>query len=304
MLTESNTPGNDVGFFGEVFEVLYQLLNSKRRTGRYDTELAVHWGRYFTWYEEAVGTNAWEYYFTQLFNHESIDPGAERRPAMYGWYKEHNGATWGPLSVHRDGGQRLRAAIQVRHEILGPGLVFDVRLDVKQKLEKYAAELLHGDLHIAVHRRTTDWGHGPVLPTQEFIDVLKPYVDSGYKVLLATDRAEETTEFRHHLGSQNVVTTNACGGVDSKTNKPHTGAACGSMAHHGYEVLQDAYVMSKCQVRLATSSNVSNFVEVLNPAQELDWSLYPTVWGIEFASGVHGELRRKKPEGWPNLTGW
>lgn len=305
VLHEINAEGvaRSVGFFGETLEVLTQLLQSKRLTGKYDQTLAVHWGKNSDYLDERYGDNAWEYYFTQPFGN-TVTPEDPRMPSHPGWHHPRGKATWGPFSVHRDGGQRLRAALQVHREVLGPGLIFDIRPDVRARLEAYARELLSDGNYIGVHRRATDWGHGPILPTEEFFSALDPYVDTGHNVMLLTEDERQVQSFVDHYGQDRVKTTDSCRSVDQQTGMPHTGAACGSPARHGYEVLQDAFVLSKCDVRLATSSNLCSFVEILNPLQQLDETLYPTVWGVEFESGVHGPLRRVKSPGWPNTSGW
>lgn len=305
VLHETNKLGgknHSVGFFGEVLEVLTQLLLSKRLTGEYDRDLAVHWGPNSDYFDARYGDNAWEYYFTQPFGNQ-VCPDAERRPSRPGRYNEPGLATWCPFSVHRDGGQRLRAALQVNREILGPGLVLDIRPDLRARLEAYSRELLSDGHYVGVHRRATDWGHGPILPIEQFFSALDPHVERGAGIMLLTEDDRQVKQFQDRYGSR-VKTTDSCRGVDTATNMPHTGALCGSPARHGYEVLQDAFVLSRCNVRLATSSNLCSFVEILEPLQELDETLYPTVYGVEFQSGVHGALRRTKAPGWPNNTGW
>lgn len=303
LLVESNVPHNSVGYFGEVLEVLHALLNSKHALGRYDEEMGVWWGPGSTFFDADYGENAWEYYFTPLFNREVVH-STVKSPSFVGFYPRPGAATWGPFSVHRDGGQRLRAAVQVGREVMGPGLIFDIREDLKLQLAAYSRVLLADRPHLGVHRRTTDWHHGPTLPIEQVFAAVDPHVDAGYDVLLVTDSEQPVQQFYGRYGADRVKTTDACRGVDETTKMPHTGVRCGSPARHGYEVLQDAYVLSRCEKRLATSSNLTSFVEILNPWQELDESLYPTVWGVEFESGVHGPLRREKPPGWPNTSGW
>ncbi len=302
ILVAGHSPHNPMGLFAETLEVFNQLLRSKQMLGHYDTDLAVEWGADCCYYHEQSGSNVFEYYFTPLFN-KPVLPNTDRLVGgkIAGFYDEPkvSKCTWGPLSVHRNDKSRTRSVRQVNEEIWGK--IFEFRPGVLSRLEETAELLVRNRKTIGTHRRTTDWGHGPIPPRTTVFSALDEYVAKGYDIYLSTDNNKEVDEFRVRYGDR-VLCTDACRGTDDK-QQPMFGH-CASPAYHGYEAILDAFILSRTDVRLVTSSNLSTFAEILNPNQELDEQLQPTVHAHEYENGKYSAIYSRKYDGWPNKAGW
>ena len=291
-----------MGLFAETLEVFHQLIRSKQVLGHYDTDLAVEWGADCCYYHEASGKNVFEYYFTPLFD-KPVLPGVDRKigAKIAGFYDESmvSKCTWGPLSVHRNEKSRARFVKQANEEIWEK--IFGFRPGVRYKLEETAEPVIRNRKTVGTHRRTTDWGHGPVPRRTDVFSVLDAYVANGYHVYLSTDNEQEVDEFKVRYGDK-LLYTNVCRGTNDK-GQPMFGH-CASPAYHGYEAILDAFILSRTNVRLATSSNLSTFAEILNPSQEVDEQLQPTVHAQEYENGKYAAIYTTKYEGWPNKAGW
>ena len=298
LLCTSHVDYNPMGLFAEFLEVMNQLIYSKIQNGTYDDTLAVEWGANNLYYDETVGTNVWEYYFTPLFG-TPVKPGGVCAPPIWGHYHNPHKTTWGPLSVHRNELSKDKYVRQVKNEILGH--ITSFRPEVRQSLDEARAELLRDYKTVGLHRRTTDWQHGPILNINDFFNELDPWVDKDYRVFIATDHPLQIELFSARYGDR-LLYHDVCRGTNNK-GQPMQGT-CKSPAHHGYEALLDAFTLSKTTVRLATSSNLSTFAQMLNPDQELLQGLWPTVHALEWENGYYAPVYRKKYEGWPNRAGW
>lgn len=302
ILVTGHDPKNPMGLFAEILEVFNQLIRSKQLTGQYDTELAVEWGSECCYYHAGTGNNVFEYYFTPLFD-KPLVPGEERLLGnkIAGFYDEEkvSKCTWGPLSVHRNEKSKDKFVKQANKEIWQK--IFRFRPEVEHKLETATRNLMQDYVFVGTHRRTTDWGHGPIPNRLDVFNALDDYVADGYSVYLSTDNDYEVQEFKTKYGDA-LFYNQVCRGTNAH-GQPMFGH-CESPAQHGYEAILDAYMLAKADVRLATSSNLSTFAAILNPWQTLDERLQPTVHGIEWENGKYAAVHSQKYPGWPNTRGW
>jgi hypothetical protein len=143
---------------------------------------------------------------------------------------------------------------------------FRIRPEIQKKIDDYVESRFSKDHIIAIHYRGTDKGCEAVpVPHAEVIETTKNYISqnqlTNYKIFIATDEQEMVSTLLDAFGTDHVI--------GYSTQRSQNGAPLhfgnSDPSGHGEEALIDAVLLSKGDILIRTSSNLSRWSTYLNP---------------------------------------
>ena len=234
----------NVGFFANFLDVIRRISDVESKNEKW----FVYWGPNSPYYDESYGTNAWEYFFKNVYEYEQ---GQHRDDV--------------PDLVLQPG-KNFRETINfyIQKHIKYTSLVEDVFEDFSKKIQQYNTL----GVHIRKTDKNTPYFHGEsdlALPIDNV--VYKKYIDTLLerdkydKIFLATDDAG-TLEYFKDIYKNKVLYTNAFRGSDH--HGVHLNYKNVSGFKKGLDVLIECLALSKCNFLLKSTSNVSSTAQFLN----------------------------------------
>lgn len=238
--------GRDVGFFSMCFQVMGAVYFCEK----YGHNLKIDFvgGPY---YEEGVGENWWEYYFSRKHFNFSGDKACRER-LLNEW--EQKDFSYFGRALSSPVGHRLIDILDIQDTIL-------------ERYVDFKSENLDGQQVVGIHYRGTDKVSGKGkesdrVPYEDVFDYLKQNTDSRFFV--ATDEQAFLGQIERVFGAR-VISYNALRSNDSASI--HSGLAGASMYKAGEDALIDCLLLSSCAWLVRTDSNLSYACRFFNPTQ-------------------------------------
>lgn len=226
-----------IGFFATLNQVLGQLYLYEKGRSKF-SGLAVDFGEHGLYYDPKYGPNWWSYYFEPLsigIKENSVIKIASKKEAARGFIERYQIT-------------RMEAASLVKKYI-------HVKDQIQDKVNQFVIRHFQNFFTIGVHYRGTD--KKKEAPRVSYENVFKSIKDSSpldrpYQIFVATDEApflEAIKEkFPGRVISIEAHRTEGNSGVHFLNNSPY---------ELGEEALLDALLLSKCNLLIRTSSNLS-----------------------------------------------
>lgn len=238
MLTLEHTP--NVGMFAAANQVLgnLSLFESGQLSG-----MVVDFEKNGLYYDPDQGTNWWGYYF------EPISLGQKTNASIVYPTKTQYLEAW----AQRRTLSREIAAYLIHKYV-------HIRPHLQQKFDDFAAQ--HFDSYmIGVHFRGTDKEkEAPRVAYEAVFEQIDSHIPDGktWKLFIATDEADflEEARERYHVVAIQAHRTDSNVGVHFLHKNSYV---------LGEEALMDAYLLSKCDLLIKTSSNLSLWSTYFNP---------------------------------------
>ncbi len=206
--------------------------------------IEVNFGKWGYYYEKSYGFNWWNYYC------EPICCGAKNRPKTITghdpWEIE--------LNTSRDEAWELiQKYIFVKEEIL-------------EEVDQFCDENFDGGLVVGVHYRGTDkYTEAPLLSykkmVEQIFDITEKHGLEEFKVFLATDEEGFLNYMISIFGNRLCFKEDTSRSTDGKPihyNQPHP-------YQSGKDAIIDALLLSRCDILIRTSSNLSRWSTYFNP---------------------------------------
>lgn len=213
--------------------------------------------------------NAWNYYFENVSN-----------VSLHAAYKSKNFVladfNYPSSYCERHCGKYgfpLNDAVDYYYPIIRNNI--RIREDIRTQLENDLQSIGISDSTLAVHYRGTDmkrsdnWMHEQTAAENRYIDSAKRLMSSGNysSIFLATDEEKIINLFKEVFGQDKIITYKAFRDT-GKNSLEGIHLTPSDRKNHkyllGYEVLRDAYTLSKCKSLICGYSNVSNIAIIWN----------------------------------------
>jgi len=247
-----------MGFFGEFMSALGALhIYEKGGVGNYRlTGVAIDYGTTGTYYDPTHGANWWEYYFEPVNVGQSA--GAQIVTTVNGGEIEHDLARRIEFGVPRkEAYQLIKKYIRLKPFI-------------KEKISQYVKKSFGKGKVIGVHFRGTDKYHeSPIAPFEEvaahvdqaIVDFEKGHT-KGIKIFVATDQQDFLDYMCERYPSKVIYYEESTRSMDGKP--VHTSFLPNNYKK-GEDALLDCLLLSKCDILIKTSSNLSLCSAYFNP---------------------------------------
>jgi len=245
MITAERLPGH--GMFGSANYILGHL--NLFETGQMPdvSGITVDFGTSGLYYDPNCGSNWWTYYF------EPIDFGEkENTQVIYSSNNQSNNAFQQRRKMPKS------AAVEIVKKYI------HIKPHIQEKVDAFAAQFFQNNYVIGIHYRGTD--KSKEAPKVKYVNVLKEinkHIPNNipYVLFIATDEME-FLELARSIYSTRVIAIDA--------HRQAIGSPGVHFAHkHNYsigeEALIDACLLSKCDLLIRTSSNLSLWSTFFNP---------------------------------------
>lgn len=245
------------GFFGNMF----MTLNGIHMCEAAGVLPIPFWDSRCLFYDSRYGSNAWDYYFQQpktfLLNTQYTK--------AKDWIFLPDAGTPYPLPERTS--IRLAYAFCIKHFVR-------LRADVQYAIDSAHALMFEDRSVVGVHMRLTDAAlgfEGRTVPSIEhyvkFIDkLLESHNFSG--IFLATDSTDAVTAMRRRYGNRILTLDCIRSNNDVSIHGHYDSGVAGSPYLKGFEVIRDAYLLSKTDFLVRTHSRVTAYSLCLNPGLE------------------------------------
>jgi len=233
----------NVGMFASANQVLGQLylFDSGKMAG-----LSIHFEKNGLYYDPSLGPNWWSYYF------EPICLGEKRGANRVYPTRDHYLQVWAQRALL----PRATAAYLVKKYI-------HINLDIQKKIDTFVAQYFH-DYMIGIHYRGTDKGNeAPRISYETVFEEIEKHIpqEKPYSLFVATDELAFLEQARKRYPTH-VIALDAHRSLSSGL-----GVHVVNKNHYliGEEALMDACLLSKCDLLIRTSSNLSLWSTYFNP---------------------------------------
>jgi hypothetical protein len=215
------------------------------------------WDQESLFFEEARGSNVWEYYFEQI-----IIPGitcSSGAPARMAFKPDaaRIGPRYGGLSVRETYHQCIQRHVRLKEPI-------------RREIGLIKAELFGAGHVVGVHARFTDVQAGSenrnAPPVAEYFQKIDEYSTSNPvdRIFVATDYLPALQQFQQRYGNK-VVALECIRSVDTTSVHGHYDSGLpGSPYLKGLEVIRDAYLLASVSHLICVHSRVSAYSLCLN----------------------------------------
>ena len=235
-----------LGMFAAANQVLGYLDLYENGGGRFFAGFCVDFGVNGLYYDPERGPNWWDYYF------EPISVGKRKGSRVKSVSKEEGFRAL----IHRRQITRARAGALVKKYV-------HVKRPILEKVDQFALRHFHGFFTIGVHYRGTDKElEAPRVAYEVVIESILNQIpsDQPYQIFVATDEVPflETMQQRFPNRVVAIEAHRSVGeqGIHLSNDHPH---------EIGVEALMDALLLSKCDLLIRTSSNLSLWSTYFNP---------------------------------------
>lgn len=246
------TSRND-GMFSILFDVFYLVRAYEKQQFN---SVKVDFGSSGLYFEKGYGLNWWSYYFEPIsygiankINTAKVN-GDDGHPLIF----PYNIPYGMELAISRE---EANALIK-KHIIVKPYILKDV--------DQFVSDHFSGYTTIGVHYRGTDkmYGEAPKLKYEKALKVIKLHIKklavSDYKIFVATDEQDFIEFMLETFGDKICFNMDAARSTNGKPlhklNK--------SPYKHGLEALMDCLLLSRTDLLIRTSSNLSLFSTYFN----------------------------------------
>ncbi len=239
--------GRDVGFFSMFFQVIGAVHFCKKYKHNLEVDFVA--GPYF---EEAVGKNWWEYYFSR--KRFDFSGGGVRHDRVLNEWEQKDFSYYG-RALSSAVGNALVGVVDIRDAVLG-------------KVIDFKNKNMDGHPVVGIHYRGTDKVSGKGkesdrVPYEDVFDYLEK--DNGCLFFVATDEQafldRMESVFADRVISYNALRSNSSASI-------HRGGISGiSKYKAGEDALIDCLLLAGCNKLVRTDSNLSDACRFFNPRQ-------------------------------------
>lgn len=211
----------------------------------------VDFENYGLYYDLGYGPNWWSYYF------EPIRIGSSKGA----YIKRFNIDEFSHYSFLSEYG----LSREKNHDLIQKYV--HIRPEIQKKIDQFVQDRFNGHHIIGIHYRGTDKTlEAPFVPYQRVIDCVNNYITENqlqnYKIFIASDEQEVIYQLLSVYGEDRVI--------GYSTMRSSNGAALHfnltNQRLHGEEALIDCVLLSKSNLLIRTSSNLSRWSTYFNPA--------------------------------------
>lgn len=218
--------------------------------------LEVDFGREGLYFEEAYGSNWWNYYFEPIKLAAKEDLNRKKRPLIF---PDSAKAFFGNSVYFYYPRQKVYKIIQK---------YIKIKPSILEEVTNFQREHFSEVYTIGVHYRGTDKFREATFISKETVltktlDILKKKNPKEYKVFLATDVFGVKEFFKKALGDKLVISSKLFSKNDHGLHYQQRGYFIGK------EALIDALLLSKCHFLIRTASNLSGAAAFFNPKLEI-----------------------------------
>jgi len=242
-----NAPGRGYGMFSLFCFVAGAL--KEYETNKY-RGLEVYFGENCDYYDKSYGNNCWEYYCKPI----RLGRNPKRKIKKFNT-EEYAQLAFGALKL-----ERLELFRIIKKYI-------NIKDAIKTKVNKFFDEHFKGHHVIAIHYRGTDKiSEAPMVPYDEVTNVVQNYIDShdlqDFKLFVATDEQPFLT-YMENAYPNLIISYNASRSTDGKPL--HYGRSDIKPYKQGEDAIIDCLLLSKGDILIRTSSNLSAWSSYFNP---------------------------------------
>lgn len=237
----------NLGMFAAANQVLGHLYLFENEKLLNVSGLTIDFKTYGLYYDSSYGPNWWTYYFEPIYLGK--EEGLERTYPTKEQYLE----AW----MQRRQLPRETAADLVKKYI-------HIKSDIQQKVDAFIAQFFQEKYVIGVHYRGTDKNkEAPRTPYESVFEEIEKYIPQKkpYLLFIATDELDFLDQAREKY-SDAVVAIEA-----HRSDNQGLGVHIANKNNYilGEEALMDACLLSKCDLLIRTSSNLSLWSTYFNP---------------------------------------
>jgi hypothetical protein len=236
-----------LGMFAAANQVLGQLYLFETGQLPNISGLSIDFDKYGLYYDQNLGTNWWSYYF------EPINLGEQRdAKKVYPTYEQYVEAWFQRKMLSREiAAQLVKKYIHIKPHI-------------QQQVDAFVAKFFLGAYVIGIHYRGTDKNiEAPRIAYETVFEEIDKHLPQGkpYSLFIATDEIDFLEQARKKYGSH-IIAIEA-----HRANYNSEGVHFSNKNSYiiGEEALIDACLLSKCDLLIRTSSNLSLWSTYLNP---------------------------------------
>jgi hypothetical protein len=246
-------PGSKSGMFATLISTMGVFAKFQSQPQEF-SGLEIDYGNLGVYYDPNKGNNWWSYYF------DPIQIGKREGEVTFLTKSDRRSSAQFVEFNYGDTGQRMPR--KLGNEIVAKH--FKVRPEIRKKVDDFVRDNFRGKFVISIHYRGTDkTSEAPKVSYQEMAEHIREQIEgrnlTDYKLFVATDE-EAFTNFLEKKFPGLVIKTDM---VRSKDGKPlHLGAK--DPFSSGESALIDCMLLSKGNVLIRTSSNLSLFSTYLN----------------------------------------
>lgn len=251
------------GFFSNYFYVISHLVYAKQHNYLSVIDFETYKTLYTENHKIFGSNNSWEYYFLQP-NNIKLKDIKKYRVNIFSENKMKFGLA--PCYLDDSCAYPSKEIVKDLNETILKNINFN--FNIKKMLEKDSLNIDYNDC-IGIHIRGTDMKYDPTHPNPYSIGTVIDYIkknkiNKNYKyILLCTDEKKYVEDMKKEFGNQ-IVTFDAFRMDENSTIGVHK--TINKRENHkfllGYEVIRDAYNLSKCKSFICGKSNVS-FASIL-----------------------------------------
>jgi hypothetical protein len=244
IITTGHNP--KLGMFAAANQVLGQLYLFETGQLRKVSGLIIDFEKYGLYYDPSCGPNWWTYYF------EPICLGDERAKRVYPTKAQCYDAWEKRRMISRE-----EAAEIVRKYVR-------IKPHIQQKIDAFVDRFFVNQYIIGVHYRGTDKSkEAPRMAYEEVFEEIETHIpsDKPYALFIATDEADFLEQARERYPSR-VIAIEAHRSTDDGVGFHFANK---NNYFLGEEAVIDASLLSKCDLLIRTSSNLSLWSTYFNP---------------------------------------
>ena len=243
----TNEYNHGLGMFGAANQVLSQLYLFEARLLPTVSGITVDLKKNGLYYDPSYGPNWWTYYF------EPICVGsAKNATIVYPTSEQYTDA----LVKRRRITRKAAAQIVKKHIHIKP--------HIQEKIDAFISQFFLGRYVIGIHYRGTDkCKEAPRVAYKTIFEEINKRIpqEKLYALFIATDEVEFLEQAQEKYPNQVIATES------HRANNGNIGVHFSNKNNYilGEEALIDAYLLSKCDVLIRTSSNLSLWSTYFNP---------------------------------------
>ena len=211
----------------------------------------VDFENYGLYYDPSYGSNWWSYYFEpiKIGNKDSSD------------IKHFNIDEFCHYSFYSE----FQLSREQNHDLIEK--YFHIRPEIQKKIDQFVEDRFSGHHIIGIHYRGTDKTlEAPFVPYERVIECVNTYITQNnvqnFKIFIASDEQEVIYQLLNAFGEDRVIGYSTM--RSSNGQALHFNVA--SQKLHGEEALIDCVLLSKSDLLIRTSSNLSRWSTYFNPS--------------------------------------
>lgn len=236
-----------LGMFAAANQVLGQLYLFETGQLPHVSGLTVDFAHYGLYYDSSCGPNWWTYYFEPIFLGESKNATLVY-PTLEQYVKSWEQRRWIPRET---AAQIIKKYIHIKPHI-------------QEKIDAFVRQYFLDHYAIGIHYRGTDKGYeAPRIEYETVFEEIEKQIpqEKQYVLFIATDEIEFLEQAKKRYSNQ-VVALEAF-----RSNSGGLGVHFANKNNYtvGEEALMDACLLSRCDILIRTSSNLSLWSTYFNP---------------------------------------